>query len=397
MNNNRIILEQIIKDDPDNLLKIDLNEDSDQDITLIESFNEINNFYEKYNKEPSANKTDFYEFQLYASLKNIKKDSKKIKILSKYDKNFLLNISSKKIETLKDIFNDDPEGLLNEDKNSLFDLRGPIKEIARAKTDFVARRKPCKNFEVYKNNFNFVQNDLKEGHRQLIPFRENLLKENRYYVHNGILFYLEKINAEKGNQKFDSGNRERLDGRTRCIFENGTESEMKFRSLVKILNQNGKAITEHTDIINKEFFKNFDNQLNEENIKTGIIYILKSKSKDSQISSIDNLYKIGYTKNLDKRLKNCEKDPTVLMAPVEVMANYKVYDVPAIKIESLIQKFFQTCKLKLEITNNKRAQYEPDEWYVVPFDVIEQAMILINKGKLNKYRYDYVNNEIIES
>ena len=85
------------------------------------------------------------------------------------------------------------------------------------------------------------------------------------------------------------------------------------------------------------------------------------------------------------------------MAPVEVMANYKVYDVPAIKIESLIQKFFQTCKLKLEITNNKRAQYEPDEWYVVPFDVIEQAMILINKGKLNKYRYDYVNNEIIES
>ena len=397
MNNNRSILEQIIKDDPDNLLKIDLNEDSDQDITLIESFNEINNFYEKYNKEPSANKTDFYEFQLYASLKNIREDSKKIKILSKYDKNFLLNISSKKIETLKDIFNDDPEGLLNEDKNSLFDLRGPIKEIARAKTDFVARRKPCKNFEVYKNNFNFVQNDLKEGHRQLIPFRENLLKENRYYVHNGILFYLEKINAEKGNQKFDSGNRERLDGRTRCIFENGTESEMKFRSLVKILNQNGKAITEHTDIINKEFFKNFDNQLNEENIKTGIIYILKSKSKDSQISSIDNLYKIGYTKNLDKRLKNCEKDPTFLMAPVEVMANYKVYDVPAIKIESLIQKFFQTCKLKLEITNNKRAQYEPDEWYVVPFDVIEQAMILINKGKLNKYRYDYVNNEIIES
>ena len=172
MNNNRIILEQIIKDDPDNLLKIDLNEDSDQDITLIESFNEINNFYEKYNKEPSANKIDFYEFQLYASLKNIREDSKKIKILSKYDKNFLLNISSKKIETLKDIFNDDPEGLLNEDKNGLFDLRGPIKEIARAKTDFVARRKPCKNFEVYKNNFNFVQNDLKEGHRQLIPFRE---------------------------------------------------------------------------------------------------------------------------------------------------------------------------------------------------------------------------------
>ncbi len=397
MNNNRSILEQIIKDDPDNLLKIDFSDDVNQDSTLVESFNEINNFYEKYNKEPSANKTDFYEFQLYASLKNIREDNKKIKILSKYDKNFLLNSNGKKIETLKDIFNDDPEGLLNEDKNSLFNLRGPIKEIARAKTDFVARRKPCKNFDVYKSKFKDVQNDLKEGHRHLIPFRENLLKENRYYVHNGILFFLEKVNTEKGQQNFDSGNRKRLDGRTRCIFENGTESEMKFRSLVKILNQNGKAITEHTDIINKEFLKNFDEKLNAENIETGIIYILKSRCKDSHISSIENLYKIGYTKNLDKRLKNCEKDPTFLMAPVEVMASYKVYDVPAIKIESLIQKFFQTCKLKLEITSNKRTQYEPEEWYIVPFDVIEQAMILINKGKLNKYRYDYVNNEIIET
>ena len=397
MNNNRSILEQIIKDDPDNLLKIDLSNDANQDITLVEAFNEINNFYEKYNKEPSANKTDFYEFQLYASLKNIREDSKKIKILSKYDKNFLLNANGKKIETLKDIFNDDPEGLLNEDKNSLFNLRGPIKEIARAKTDFVARRKPCKNFDVYKSKFKDVQNDLKEGHRHLIPFRENLLKENRYYVHNGILFFLEKVNTEKGQQNFDSGNRKRLDGRTRCIFENGTESEMKFRSLVKILNQNGKSITEHTDIINKEFLKNFDEKLNAENIETGIIYILKSRCKDSHISSIENLYKIGYTKNLDKRLKNCEKDPRFLMSPVEVMASYKVYDVPAIKIESLIQKFFQTCKLKLEITSNKREQYEPEEWYVVPFDVIEQAIILINKGKLNKYRYDYVNNEIIET
>lgn len=397
MNNNRSILEQIIKDDPDNLLKIDFSDDVNQDSTLVESFNEINNFYEKYNKEPSANKTDFYEFQLYASLKNIREDNKKIKILSKYDKNFLLNSNGKKIETLKDIFNDDPEGLLNEDKNSLFNLRGPIKEIARAKTDFVARRKPCKNFDVYKSKFKDVQNDLKEGHRHLIPFRENLLKENRYYVHNGILFFLEKVNTEKGQQNFDSGNRKRLDGRTRCIFENGTESEMKFRSLVKILNQNGKSITEHADVINDEFKKNFEGILNEDNIETGIIYILKSKSDDRNISSIENLYKIGYTKNLDKRLKNCEKDPTFLMAPVEVMASYKVYDVPAIKIESLIQKFFQTCKLKLEITSNKRTQYEPEEWYIVPFDVIEQAMILINKGKLNKYRYDYVNNEIIET
>ena len=396
MANEKSIFEQIIKDDPDNLLKVDLREDVTQDSTLIDSFREINNFYEKYDKEPSANKADFYEFQLYASLKNIREDKKKIKILSNYDKYYLLNSDDKKIESLKDIFNDDSEGLLNDDKNGLFDLRGPIKEISRAKTDFTARRKPCKNFDKYKENFAEVQNDLKSGQRHLIPFRENLLKENRYYVHNGILFFLEKVNIETDQQKFDSGARDRIDGRTRCIFENGTESEMKFRSLVKILNQNGKSITEHADVINDEFKKNFEGILNEDSIETGIIYILKSKSDDRNISSIENLYKIGYTKNLDKRLKNCEKDPTFLMAPVEIMASYKIYDVPAIKIESLIQKFFQTCKLKLEITNSKNIQYEPEEWYIVPFDVIEQAIILVNKGKLIKYKYDYLNNEIID-
>ena len=116
MANEKSIFEQIIKDDPDNLLKVDLRDDVTQDSTLIDSFREINNFYEKYDKEPSANKADFYEFQLYASLKNIREDKKKIKILSNYDKYNLLDSDDKKIESLKDIFNDDSEGLLNDDK-----------------------------------------------------------------------------------------------------------------------------------------------------------------------------------------------------------------------------------------------------------------------------------------
>ena len=397
MSKEKLILTQIINDDPDNLLEIDLREPITHNITLINSFNEINNFYKRYNKEPSANKNDFYEFQLYASLKNIKKSNKKINILSKYDKHSLLYSHNSSINSLEDIFNDDPDGLLNEDKNSLFDLKGPIKDFARAKTDFVARRKVCKNFNKYEKNFQKVQLDLSNRNRNVIPFREGLLKENRYFIHNGILFFLESINTDTDKQKFDSGVRSRIDGRTRCIFENGTESEMKFRSLVKILNQNGKAITEHTDDVNKEFNKNFEGTFDNESIETGVIYILKSKNNDKNISSIENLYKIGYTKNLEIRLKNCEKDPTFLMSSVEVMSSYKVYDVPAIKIESLIQKFFQSCKLSMEIIDNKNKQYVPEEWYIVPLDVIEQAIILINKGKLNKYKYDFKNNEIINN
>ena len=43
MANEKSIFEQIIKDDPDNLLKVDLRDDVTQDSTLIDSFREINN------------------------------------------------------------------------------------------------------------------------------------------------------------------------------------------------------------------------------------------------------------------------------------------------------------------------------------------------------------------
>ena len=77
-------------------------------------------------------------------------------------------------------------------------------------------------------------------------------------MENSELKFYDSIKQATDQQKFDSGARDRIDGRTRCIFENGTESEMKFRSLVKILNQNGKSITEHADVINDEFKKNFE-------------------------------------------------------------------------------------------------------------------------------------------
>lgn len=47
--------------------------------------------------------------------------------------------------------------------------------------------------------------------------------------------------------------------------------------------------------------------------------MLKSLSKDSRLLDIDDLYKIGYsTVEVEDRIKNAEKDPTYLMAPVKI-------------------------------------------------------------------------------
>ena len=59
-------------------------------------------------------------------------------------------------------------GLLDDGPDNIFDLKNIPKE--KNKTDFVARRKPCKNFKDYDDKFKAIQKDLSEGKRKLIHY-----------------------------------------------------------------------------------------------------------------------------------------------------------------------------------------------------------------------------------
>ena len=52
-------------------------------------------------------------------------------------------------------------GLLDDDPENIFNLKHIPKN--RTKTDFVARRKPCKNFKDYENNFKQIQKEINNG------------------------------------------------------------------------------------------------------------------------------------------------------------------------------------------------------------------------------------------
>ena len=54
--------------------------------------------------------------------------------------------------------------------------------------------------------------------------------------------FFQYLKFEKQIQKFNSGVHNRPDGRTKTIFENGTESNMMFQSLYKALHENGKVV-----------------------------------------------------------------------------------------------------------------------------------------------------------
>lgn len=366
-----------------------------EDERLIESFQEINAFFEKNKREPSANNVT--EFKLLSRLKSLRNDIKKIELLRDYDPFNLLRDKVVEINSVNDILADDDLGILDmDDSLDIFKLKNVTSSKDREEADFVARRKKCEDFDKYEYLFIQVQNELKSGKRKLGEFEnaEKNLEESKFYVLDGILLYLEEADIENKERKIPSGNRVRKDGRTRIIFENGTESNMLYRSLAKALYNNGKIVTDSDKSIENELFKNA-NIVNEADVETGWIYILKSKSIHKDIASIDNLYKIGYSKtDVRDRIKNAAKEATYLMAEVHIVSTIQCYNINPQKFEQLLHRFFGEVCLNVDIHDTKRRRLTPREWFVVPLPIINEAIDLILSGDIVNYRYDS-DNKII--
>jgi hypothetical protein len=388
-------LQEIFENDPLGLLNIkpSTSHARNEDERLVASFDEINDFYEKNNREPEQG-GGIQEHQLYSRLKSLRENPIKMEMLMNHDKFGLLNYEQKQFNSLEDILNDDTLGLLDDDSEGLFEFKHLKEEDERASADFIARRKPCKDFEKYESIFKEVQKDLSNSKRELIPFKEEILRAGDFYVHNGILLLLEKVDFDEEVQEFKSGSRVRKDGRTRVIFENGTESNMLYRSLYKSLLANGKAVSENSDHINVNFIEKFSN-ITDEDKEAGYIYILKSKSEKKEIKEIQHLYKIGYSKiAVEERIKNASQEPTYLMADVRIVMAYKCYNMNPQKLEQLLHNFFGNTCLNLDVFDKDGNRHIPREWFIAPLAVIEQAVHLIISGEIVNYRYDTTAEQI---
>jgi hypothetical protein len=282
-----------------------------------------------------------------------------------------------------------------DDDSGLFDfvhVKRPDEQ--RASADSIARRQIATDFEQYDTLFKKVHAELKSGTRTFVDFKQGNLKEGAYYMHNGLIFLLEKVNiSQKEHYKAD-GTRVREDGRTRCVFENGTESRMLKRSVEKILYANGKAITEPNDISIDTFDRNFSG-VTESDQEGGFIYVLKSKSTKPGISELKHLYKIGYTAGtVAERIKNAAQEPTYLMSDVKEVMSFKCYNFDALKMESLLHAFFGEYCLDIEIFDTKGIKHTPREWFIAPLAIIEEAIHLMVNGEIANFRYDGVREEI---
>ena len=245
----------------------------------------------------------------------------------------------------------------------------------------IADRTACSDFEKYRHLFEQVEQDLKSGVRKALRFgRDTSITDGNYFILGGQLAYV----AEVG-ETFKAPNGEN-DARLRVIYSNGTESNLLRRSLQRALykDDTGRRLT------NPNMGPLFSDEVEPEDIETGTIYVLRSKSDHPfVVQHRELIHKIGVTGGkVETRIAGAENQSTYLLAGVEVVATYKLHNVNRVKLEGLFHRVFSSAQLDLTIEDRFGKPVKPREWFLVPLHVIDEVVQRLIDGTLTDLIYD---------
>ncbi len=260
-------------------------------------------------------------------------------------------------------------------------LRHVVSYADRKAAEEIANRTKCIDFEKFQPLFERVETDLQAGTRKALRFgRDASVVEGNFFILGGQMAYV----AEMG-EGFRTPNGE-PDARMRVIFSNGTESNLLQRSLQRALykDDTGRRITD------SDHGPLFGDTMEPEDIVSGTIYVLRSQSTVSYVLEHRELiHKIGVTGGkVETRIANAAKDPTYLLADVEVVATYKLSNINRTKLENLFHRIFSSAQLDLTIEDRFGNPVRPREWFLVPIHVIDEAVKRIQDGSITGYVYD---------
>jgi len=253
----------------------------------------------------------------------------------------------------------------------------------------IANRERSEDFDRFKPLFAQVQADIENGIRQTRPFELKAeIRPGSWFIVGGQKAYVAEAGETFTNAQGKS------DARLRVIFDNGTESNLLMRSLQRALNKDeaGRRIT---DPVAGPLFSG--SQADDDQA-SGTIYVLRSKSDNPVVAANrDLVHKIGVT-NMDvaQRIAGARLQPTYLMADVEVVATYKLYNLGRTKLENLIHRIFEPARLDIEIKDRFGNPVIPREWFLVPLFVIDDAVEKIKDGTITGYVYDPNSARLVE-
>lgn len=342
---------------------------------LERSFLEIVEFHRAHDRAPRSDTREIAERKLGARLDGILANEEKIAALTHLDEFGLLAEPEAPL-SLDDLLEGDDLGLL-EDSTGILDTSDlPQRKSPDGDID-AAKRVRAEDFEQFEPLFQQKHAELAEGTAKVVSFPGiQHITESSFFVLNGVMLFVAEVGETEYKESTVRANRRE---RLRVIFENGTESSMYRQSLgIRMGEGQGQAVVP----------AEFDSILADD-VATGYVYVLRSLSDDPQIAGIPDLHKIGFSRGpVEGRIAHAEKQPTYLMAPVEVVAAYRTYNMKTSALENLLHRVFAEVRLDVSQVGKDGRRYEPSEWYVVPLEVIDHAVSLIGTGGIVDFEFD---------
>jgi len=363
---------------------------------IIAGFEEIQRFVEEKGHAPVHGEgNDIFE-RLYATrLDRIRKLPECHELVEELDTQGLLDGADSEEVNLEEVNDDELLAQLGVEASKESDIT-KLKHVKsqaqkeREKADEIGTRVPCKDFENFKPMFEVVQEDLNTGRRKTLLFKKDgSIEEGNLFVLSGQKAFVASI----GEQFIGTDGRKEY--RLRVIFDNGVESNQLMRSLQKRLweDETGRRISDTS------YGPLFDDVQEEEDLASGTIYVLRSKLNHPVLNqSRDVIHKIGVTGGeVKKRIANAKNDPTYLMADVEIVATYELFNINRKKLEALIHRFFDNAKMEIEIKDRFGKPVVPKEWFLVPMFVIDEVVEKIKDGTIGDYRYDTESAKLVRA
>ncbi len=363
---------------------------SQREERIIAGFEEIQRFVEKHGRAPQHREDrDIFE-RLYAvRLDRLRALEECRSLLTSLDHQGLLAgaeaVATAPVESL------DEDELLAEldgtqESRDITQLRHVRASAEKRAAEEIADREKCVDFQKFRPLFEQAQKELQSGIRSTRKFVRDAgflkaeIKAGQFFILGGQTAYV----AEVG-ETFKAPNGQ-SDARLRVIYSNGTESNLLLRSLQRALykDEGGRRITDPTA------GPLFADQTADGDEASGTIYVLRSKSDHPSVAeNRDLVHKIGVTNiSVEKRIAGARLQPTFLMADVEVVATYRLFNINRTKLENLIHRIFAPARLEIELKDRFGRPVVPHEWFLVPLSAIDEAVSRIKDETISSYVYD---------
>lgn len=355
---------------------------------IIAGFEEIVRFYDEHGRAPGNDPdADIFEKIYSVRLDRIRQSLECLELVRDMDTHGLLKTPPESPMVREDAANFDAELLAElgvddqpaeSDITQLTHVRS--REEIRAAEE-VAQRTPCSDFEFFEPVFKKVQMDLESGGRTTVKFQENAeVSEGELFILHGQKVYVAKVGEKETNYYG------RPDCRLRLIYDNGTEGDLLLRSFQRALYKDKAS----RRISTPDHGPLFSQQEDDGDSHSGYIYVLRSRSDHPFISANrEVIHKIGVTGGeVKRRIANAKKDPTFLLAEVEIMETYKLANIDRGRLERLLHRFLAPARLDLELKDRFDFGVEPQEWFLAPLPVIREVIERLMDGSIENCRYD---------